>query len=192
MYRSREMTNDQISGADPETDPGRSDPPGFEGDGTLDGEAEAPVTAPETAARPTLRGRAQRYWTGLSPRRKAVVIAGGVGALALAGGLLARRRGHPMPGEDASASSSGVADLIQSGMDKLRSLQSAGEPFGDVPIPADPGSSVQYVAEEWDVADYMRDTCLDRALHPNGCRHEDRPVRGGIRRRNPDLLASDD
>ncbi|MFF2957001.1 hypothetical protein ACFVVU_37380 [Kitasatospora sp. NPDC057965] len=186
------MVNNQIPEAAPETDPGRSGTRGPEGDEPRGDEAEATVAVPEIAARPTLHGRAHRYWADLSPRKKAFAIGGGLAALTVVGTFLVHRRERFAPGEDTPTPSGPVADLIQSGMDKLRSLQSADEPFDGEPDSSAPGTPTRYVTQEWDVDDYMRDTCLDRALHPDGCRHEDRPVRGGTRSRNPELLASDD
>ncbi|MEU9074530.1 hypothetical protein AB0D22_07585 [Kitasatospora sp. NPDC048538] len=186
------MTNNQISEASPETNPGRDGTHGPEGDEPLGDEAEAPVAEPEIAASPTLRGRAHDYWADLSPRKKAFVIGGGLAALTVVGTLLVHRRERSAPGEDTPTPSGPAADLIQAGMAKLRSLQSADEPFDSEPDSSDPGTPTRYVTEKWDVDDYTRDTCLDRALHPDRCRHEDRPVRGGTRSRNPDLLAADD
>lgn len=141
------------------------------------GDPDPLVPAPEASDR-SLRQRIADRWNGLGTAGKAGVVAGSV-AVVLGGGFLAvaSRRENEADQEDRA----GLADVIAS---LISSAPTEQDSTGDRVAP-------QYVMGSWESRDYLRKQCLNPRLHPDRCRHEERPVAGSTRKRREDLLTAD-
>jgi hypothetical protein len=141
---------------------------------TDDPEPSAPT--PEGSDR-SLRQRIADRWNGLGVTGKAGVVVGV--AVVLGGGLLAfsNLRKHEADHEDITGLTDGNADLL--------SLTAAEQDS------TDNRAAPQYGMESWMVDPYLRDTCLNPRLHPDGCTHEHRLVASSTRNRRKELLTVD-